>query len=220
MSLLPTNIPIFPLPNVVFFPGTLLPLHIFESRYREMVVDALEGERMIGMALLKPGWEGKYLESPDVYSIGCVGEILHHEKIGNGKFNITLSGKSKVRIEKFIQERPYRIAKVEHLQDATIWIENDQFNKDVENLFILFDKLQEASDLSLQDKILQKKPESIINTIAMSLEISILEKQKLLEIEGLKKRYKKVKIYLEEAAITQQALDHFRPLVSEDILKN
>jgi Lon protease-like protein len=178
-----------------------------------MVWDALEGERLIGMALLKPGWESNYLESPE-------GEILHHEKLGSGKSNITLAGKSKVRIEEFVQERPYRIAKVTPLPEVTGRSENVQFNKDVEKLFVLFNKLQEASDLSLQVKILKKKPESIINTIAMSLDISILEKQELLEIERLKERYKQVKIYLEEAAITQQALDRFRPFLSENILRN
>ena len=49
--------PIFPLPNVVLFPNALLPLHIFEPRYRQMTADALEGERLIAMALLRPGWE-------------------------------------------------------------------------------------------------------------------------------------------------------------------
>ena len=55
--MLPPEIPIFPLPNVVLFPAALLPLHIFEPRYRTMVGDALEGERLIGMVMLRPGWE-------------------------------------------------------------------------------------------------------------------------------------------------------------------
>ena len=56
--MLPTEIPIFPLPNVVLFPHVFLPLHIFEARYREMVGHALAEDRIIGMVLLRPGWEG------------------------------------------------------------------------------------------------------------------------------------------------------------------
>ena len=55
--MLPCELPIFPLPNVVLFPAALLPLHIFEPRYRAMVADALEGDRQIGMVMLRPGWE-------------------------------------------------------------------------------------------------------------------------------------------------------------------
>ena len=66
-DMLPPTIPIFPLPNVVLFPNVFLPLHIFEPRYRAMVADALKGDRMIGMVLLRPGWEGDYEGRPPVY---------------------------------------------------------------------------------------------------------------------------------------------------------
>ena len=55
--MLPSTIPLFPLPNVVLFPSVCLPLHIFEPRYREMTADALDGDRIIGMVLLRPGWD-------------------------------------------------------------------------------------------------------------------------------------------------------------------
>ena len=71
---------IFPLPNVVLFPNVFLPLHIFEPRYREMVADALDGDRIIGMVLLRPGWEGDYEGRPPVYPIGCAGLITHAER--------------------------------------------------------------------------------------------------------------------------------------------
>ena len=67
--MLPAIIPIFPLPNAVLFPGVFLPLHIFEPRYRAMVADALEGDRLIGMMLLKPGWESDYEGRPPVYPV-------------------------------------------------------------------------------------------------------------------------------------------------------
>ena len=85
-------LPIFPLPNVVLFPNVFLPLHIFEPRYREMVADALKSDRMIGMALLRPGWQREYEGRPAVYPIGCSGVITHVDQLDDGRYNIVLRG--------------------------------------------------------------------------------------------------------------------------------
>ncbi len=78
------ELPIFPLPNVVFFPRTVLPLHIFEPRYKQMVADALEGNRQIGMALLQRGWGSGQDESPEVFNVGGMGLITQHEHLEEG----------------------------------------------------------------------------------------------------------------------------------------
>src|SRR5688572_30512693 len=96
--MLPSTIPIFPLPNVVLFPNVFLPLHIFEPRYRQMVSDALAGERLIGMVLLQPGYEENYERSPAVYDVGCAGLITHVERLSDGRFNIVLRGLERFRI--------------------------------------------------------------------------------------------------------------------------
>src|SRR5215207_3342200 len=96
--MLPPTIPIFPLPNVVLFPNVFLPLHIFEPRYRAMVADALRGDRIIGMTLLRPGFEKDYEDRPAVYRIGCAGLITHSEPLSDGRFNIVLRGMEKFRI--------------------------------------------------------------------------------------------------------------------------
>src|SRR4029453_2152934 len=83
--MLPPTIPIFPLPNVVLFPSVFLPLHIFEPRYREMVGEALAGDRIIGMALLRPGWEGDYEGRPPIYPVGCAGFITFSEQHSDGR---------------------------------------------------------------------------------------------------------------------------------------
>src|SRR5687767_15618343 len=77
--MLPPVIPIFPLPNAVLFPNVFMPLHIFEARYRAMVSDALAGDRIIGMVLLKAGFESDYKGQPPIYPIGCAGVITHSE---------------------------------------------------------------------------------------------------------------------------------------------
>ena len=110
--MLPPTIPIFPLPNVVLFPNVFLPLHIFETRYRQMVDAALSGDRIIGMVLLRPGWEGDYEGRPPVYQIGCAGVVTHAERLADGRFNIVLRGMEKFRIADEDTGQIYRVANV------------------------------------------------------------------------------------------------------------
>src|SRR5687768_9452869 len=116
--MLPPSIPLFPLPNVVLFPNVFLPLHIFEPRYRRMVADALEGDRIIGMVLLRPGWEADYEGRPPVYPIGCAGLITHAEPLADGRYNIVLRGLEKFRIVQEEAARSYRVAQVEALLEG------------------------------------------------------------------------------------------------------
>jgi Lon protease-like protein len=112
-------VPIFPLPDVTLFPRTLLPLHIFEARYRAMVADALARDRKICMVRLRPGYEPSYAGKPDVYPVGGVGEIVSCERLANGRFDLALRGESRVRL---LQERPsdtlYRLVVVERIEDV------------------------------------------------------------------------------------------------------
>ncbi|PYV01114.1 MAG: Lon family ATP-dependent protease, partial [Acidobacteria bacterium] len=81
-------VPIFPLPNVVLFPKTLLPLHIFEDRYRTMTREVIAGDRRLAMVLLREGWESNYYETPAVHDIACLGNIESYEELEDGKYNI------------------------------------------------------------------------------------------------------------------------------------
>jgi uncharacterized protein len=108
-------LPIFPLPNVVLFPNVFLPLHIFEARYREMVADALASDRLIGMVLLRPGWERDYEGRPPVYPIGCSGVITHVERLADGRYNIVLRGLERFRIAGEEDGKAYRRASIEPL---------------------------------------------------------------------------------------------------------
>src|SRR5947209_2664814 len=103
-------LPLFPLPNVVLFPNVFLPLHIFEPRYREMVADAIDSDRMIGMVLLRPGWDRDYEGNPPVYPIGCSGVITHVERQADGRYNIVLRGMERFRIVEEDRSRSYRRA--------------------------------------------------------------------------------------------------------------
>jgi uncharacterized protein len=93
-------LPIFPLPDLSFFPHTLLPLHVFEARYRAMVTDCLARDKRMAVVGLKPGYEGAYDGKPAVYEIAGVGCIVQCERLANGRFNILLKGERRVRIDR------------------------------------------------------------------------------------------------------------------------
>jgi Lon protease-like protein len=110
---LPSEIPLFPLPEVVLFPGVTRPLLIFEARYREMVADALKGNRVIGMVLLQPGYEKDYEGRPPIRNIGCAGAIETYEQLPDGRYVILLRGLTTFRVVSEDQRKPYRLAKVQ-----------------------------------------------------------------------------------------------------------
>ncbi len=190
------NIPIFPLPNVVFFPKTFLPLHVFEPRYRKMIEQSEEHNQLIGVVLLKEGWENNYFGTPEVHEIACVGKIEQCEKLTDGKYNIMLYGLSKIKIKNFIQDEPYRIAQVEYLSERKI--DPSEMNEEEEaKAFIQLVKkyLTEVGVENSHEIIsIQKYSlESIINQIAAILDFSTTEKQELLEFDSLESRYLQLK---------------------------
>ncbi len=113
-------VPLFPLPHVVLYPRAILPLHIFEERYKSMIADVLKGDRRIAMALLLPGWEKTVSAQPKVDPTICTGTIAAHEKLADGTFNLLLVGEERARIISEIQQHPYRIAQFEPLQIAPV----------------------------------------------------------------------------------------------------
>ena len=109
---------LFPLPNLVLFPGAVQPLHIFEPRYRQMTADALAGDRLIALVLPTPGWEKEYAERPTIHSVACVGRIVGEQRLVDGRFNLLLQGTKRVRIvEEVTSAKLYRLARVELLDD-------------------------------------------------------------------------------------------------------
>jgi Lon protease-like protein len=115
---LPEAVPLFPLPNVVLFPRAVLPLHIFEERYKQMMSDVLRGHRQIAMALLHPGWEKNYYGKPAVEPVVCVGSILSHERLADGRFNLLLQGHTRARIVREVEGRAYRLANLEAIVET------------------------------------------------------------------------------------------------------
>ena len=93
-------LPIFPLPDLTFFPHTLLPLHVFEARYRAMITDCLSRDKRLAVVGLKPGYEASYEGKPAVYTITGVGRIVQWERMATGRFNLLLRGECRARIDR------------------------------------------------------------------------------------------------------------------------
>ena len=112
-------VPIFPLPDVALFPQTLLPLHVFEARYRMMVIDALERNRRLAIVRLQPGYEAGYADKPAVHAVGGLGEIVSCERLATGRYNILLRGEARLRIEHELPtDTLYRVVRARRLDDA------------------------------------------------------------------------------------------------------
>lgn len=109
---------VFPLPSAVLFPHTVIPLHIFEPRYRALVKDALAGDRIMALAQFEPGWEGRYDGRPPMQPMMCAGIIIWDEEVEEGRYNILLQGVCRVRLDSELTgEKAYREVSAHVLPD-------------------------------------------------------------------------------------------------------
>ena len=182
--MLPPTIPIFPLPNVVLFPNVFLPLHIFEPRYKAMVADALKGDRLIGMVLLRPGWEGDYEGRPPVFPTGCAGLITHNEQLPDGRFNIVLRGLEKFHVLGEESGRSYRVARVTTLDEPLREEDREEIRAARRRLEALL--VPQPQGRGIDPKVPPAMgDEDLVNALAQYMELEPMEKQALLEREGL-----------------------------------
>jgi Lon protease-like protein len=190
---------LFPLPNVVLFPNVFLPLHIFEPRYREMVADALANDRMIGMVLLRPGWDRDYEGRPPIYPIGCSGVMTHVEKLPDGRYNLVLRGLERFRILAENHERSYRRAAIEPLHERALAADDRtavrRCREKLETMLspAAFGESRDPRSAGKAKTADAKIPtamsdEDLINALAQYLDLEPLEKQALLEQPSLMTR--------------------------------
>jgi Lon protease-like protein len=191
---------LFPLPNVVLFPNLMQALHIFEPRYRQMTADALAGDRLLAMVLLRPGWESQYEGKPPIHSVACLGKIHAEQRLPDGRYNLQLRGLSRIRIiEEVSSEKLYRSARVELLSDtdpppATVDTElRDEIKRVLPTWSAsrphtreMFGRLL-RSDLPLA---------TIADVLAFALPLPIEVKQELLEDCAITQRARRLTVYM------------------------
>jgi uncharacterized protein len=138
-------LPIFPLPNCVLLPGGLLPLHVFEPRYRELTRDCLAAHHYMGVARLRPGFESSYYGRPPVYERVGVGRIICSEELPDGRFAIVLRGVARAELARELpSDRPYRQVEARMLTDADH--DRDEACDHHRRLIALCDRLAEVLD--------------------------------------------------------------------------
>ena len=185
---LPNKIPVFPLSNAIFFPNTVLPLNIFEPRYKQMTEHALNQNGIIGMVQTTQEKDGN--NKPVVYDVGCLGYIDQYSNTPDGRYLINLKGVSRFRIINEVNsENMYRLFEVNYDE-----FKNDQSkNKDLEvDILELIDKAKKffkKHQLITDWKIVEKvEPSQLINSLAMICPFTVSEKQRLLETLTVEER--------------------------------
>jgi Lon protease-like protein len=178
------RLPIFPLPQVQLFPHALLPLHVFEPRYRDMVRDALAGPRLIAVAALEPGFEDQYHDRPAVRAVVGVGEMIGHEPLADGRANILLRGLARARIDRELPPREsYRLVEATQLVD--VYDRGLDASASLKTLMLLADqlarKLPSGGDTLRELARSQPRLGALVDVLAAALVTDPDERQTLLE---------------------------------------
>jgi Lon protease-like protein len=198
---LPHRIPIFPLPGTVFFPGTVLPLHVFEPRYRQMVADHLQGIAVMGVILLEPGWQEDYYGSPAAYPVGSAGPMENVVRLQDGRYTLQVQGRWKIEVVRYVQTEPYRMAEVRELTER---------EPDDSLIAVQQAKSRLLGAYASLASVLEGRPSNpftfdpslsyarLVNTACMHLGIDVEEKQRLLELHEVEERGQRIIRMLEE----------------------
>ncbi len=192
---------VFPLPNLVFFPRAIIPLQIFESRYRMLIRDALKRDKTLTLVLLRPGWERRYCENPETYSVGCLGTIDAYESLPTGHYNILLRGLQRVRLQSEVRHFPYRRALAELLEEKPLPFTQPEQLRLLEHLrgiaSIYFQEVLQVEPEAVLGKAAEADIEAVVNRTALALDMDAVEKQQLLELDALEVRYHFVKRFID-----------------------
>jgi uncharacterized protein len=181
-------VPVFPLPGLVLFPGVELPLHVFELRYRTMVREALSGERVIALALLRPGYEQDYHASPAFHPLACLARFEDVRWLPDDCYDLRVRGLSRVRLGRMVREFPYRAVKVEVLDQEPFSEDDPLIQLERRALIEAWARLAahtEEPAISIEDQVAF---ETLVNAACMSLALDPAVKLSLLEMPSVLER--------------------------------
>ena len=190
------RLPMFPLPNVVLFPHALLPLHIFEERYRAMARDILAGQRFLTISLIVPGQDLDVLEKPIVRPVAGIGEVVMAHELADGRFNLVVRGRARIRIEEeLVSDSPYRLVRASALTDIPVADERELRDAD-QSLRALVGNLAEAipegGELLRQVVAAQETSSELVDVLAAALVVDPGQRQALLETRDVLRRIERV----------------------------
>jgi Lon protease-like protein len=208
------QLPVFPLPNVVFFPGTLLPLHIFEPRYRAMIRHVMETDQRMAVALLRPGFEPTYEGAPAVHPVMCMGEVVTMQELPDGRSNVLLRGLARVKVLKELTTpHAFRVLEVQVLADEIGGRQGHALATQLATVRQLFGtvvsrvpqlQLTDAGDLFQADA----DPAYVIDAVASAIPADPERKQELLAERDLVQRGALLSAMLAEAVADTLSAAH------------
>jgi len=185
----PERLSIFPLPNVLLFPNMVLPLHIFEERYKRMVSDCLQGDRLLGLFLLQQGWDEEG-STPTPYDVGGMGRITRAVRYPNGSMDIILSGLARVHVLRYVQQKPYLIAEIEMWPDEPDDSEGmEALTRRMVGLFerYVIAKVGEEHELLKNLKMLAS-PVDLLHLVVSNMPLDVHQKQEILNLRPIDER--------------------------------
>ena len=196
-------IPLFPLHGTILLPGSILPLHIFETRYRQMVEYVLENDELM-IGLIQP----EAHDSKKLCDVGCAGTIVHSQKLPKGNYMIQLQGKSRFQIvEELKTDTLYRKARVEY-SSFKHDTKEASLSKDIQLLYKNFREYSERNDLKIEwDKIEEIPANYLVNLLSMNLDFSGIEKQTLLESPDLDSRLEDLIALMDMSGLSDDLAD-------------
>jgi Lon protease-like protein len=172
---------VFPLPSVVLFPHTMQPFHIFEPRYRDLVRDALAGDKVMALAQLEPGSEGSYAGQPRIRPMVCAGVIAWHEELDGGRYNIIVQGTVRARL---LEEHPprnlYREIQVALLPDAERTCPEEEEEELRQAVFELASRLRTPGAQGLLQVASRTSGGALADVVASSVVADVERRQELL----------------------------------------
>jgi hypothetical protein len=195
------QLPIFPLPDVVFFPGTVLPLHVFETRYRVMVRDALAGDGTIAVALLRPGWEQRYAGNPEYFPVATAGRMEEVETTPDGRYYFKLAGQVRVRLGEVVRDAPYRLVNAEEIPEQPVDESDPAIGRaKLDLLATQVCLIRELTGNDVPRLVLDERMsfEASVNGACASLPTEAAIRQALLELDDLTERHRRAVEILDE----------------------
>jgi Lon protease-like protein len=200
----PERLGVFPLPDVVLFPHAHLPLHIFEPRYVSLLTEALAGDRRFVMAVLKPGYEANYYGCPEVYPVACAGRIVKHQRLDDDCADVVLRGERIVRIEEFVQEEPFRVAKIQSRADEEDFARSPGAAERLVEMRASLDRACPGATKALESRLFARPEQDggleFLHTLASSFPLAIEEKLAWLACEGSLQRWNCIRAVLARVA--------------------
>jgi Lon protease-like protein len=193
------EIPLFPLPNLVLFPNVILPLHIFEERYKEMINACIASGEVFGLLLLREGAQEETEHT--IHRAGTTARVIQVERLDGGRMNILCQGEARFRVLRFTDSSPYWKGSVDFFEDS---------DSDEETLMPLWENVAalygKAYELGLQinpggssELRLPQSPVDLSFMISYVLDIDAEEKQKLLEMTSTEERLRELVEHVDDS---------------------